>query len=53
MPKFFRFVSGIRRQVGLADSEGLIGYSLDAYLLAKLAPGDRTARNGKRKKGAT
>jgi nitrite reductase/ring-hydroxylating ferredoxin subunit len=33
MPKFFRFVSGIRRQ--LADSEGLIGYSLDAHPLAK------------------
>ncbi len=33
MPKFFRFVSGIRRQ--LTESEGLIGYSLDAHMLAK------------------
>ena len=33
MPKFFRFVFGIRRQ--LAESEGLIGYSLDAHPLAK------------------
>ena len=33
MPKFFRFFSGIRRQ--LADSEGLIGYSMDAHPLAK------------------
>ncbi len=33
MPKFFRFVFGIRSQ--LADSEGLIGYSLDAHPLAK------------------
>jgi hypothetical protein len=33
MPMFFRFVSEIRRQ--LADSEGLIGYSLDAHPLAK------------------
>jgi nitrite reductase/ring-hydroxylating ferredoxin subunit len=33
MPKFFRFVFGIRRQ--LATSEGLIGYSLDANPLAK------------------
>jgi nitrite reductase/ring-hydroxylating ferredoxin subunit len=33
MPKFIRFVSGIRRQ--LAHSEGLIGYSLDAHVLAK------------------
>ncbi len=33
MPKFFRFVSEIRRQ--LAESEGLIGYSLDAHPLAK------------------
>ncbi len=33
MPKFFRFVFGIRSQ--LADSEGLIGYSLDAHVLAK------------------
>jgi hypothetical protein len=33
MPKFLRFVFGIRRQ--LADSEGLIGYSLDAHPLAK------------------
>jgi nitrite reductase/ring-hydroxylating ferredoxin subunit len=33
MPKFFRFVSGIRRQ--LAQSEGLIGYSLEAHPLAK------------------
>ena len=33
MPKFFGFVSGIRRQ--LAESEGLIGYSLDAHVLAK------------------
>lgn len=33
MPMFFRFVSGIRRQ--LADTEGLIGYSLDAHPLAK------------------
>jgi nitrite reductase/ring-hydroxylating ferredoxin subunit len=33
MPKFFRYVFGIRRQ--LADSEGLIGYSLDAHPLAK------------------
>jgi nitrite reductase/ring-hydroxylating ferredoxin subunit len=33
MPKFFRFVSGIRRQ--LAHSEGVIGYSLDAHPLAK------------------
>jgi hypothetical protein len=30
MPKFFRYVFGIRRQ--LARSEGLIGYSLDANL---------------------
>ena len=33
MPKFFRFVSGIRSQ--LAHTEGLIGYSLDAHPLAK------------------
>jgi nitrite reductase/ring-hydroxylating ferredoxin subunit len=33
MPKFFRFVFAIRRQ--LAESEGLIGYSLDAHPLAK------------------
>ena len=33
MPKFFRFVFAIRRQ--LAESEGLIGYSLDAHVLAK------------------
>jgi nitrite reductase/ring-hydroxylating ferredoxin subunit len=33
MPKFFRFVSGIRCQ--LAHSEGLIGYSLDAHPLPK------------------
>jgi nitrite reductase/ring-hydroxylating ferredoxin subunit len=33
MPKFFRFVFAIRRQ--LAGSEGLIGYSLDAHPLAK------------------
>ena len=33
MPKFFGFVSEIRRQ--LAESEGLIGYSLDAHPLAK------------------
>jgi nitrite reductase/ring-hydroxylating ferredoxin subunit len=33
MPTFFRFVFGIRRQ--LAESEGLIGYSLDAHPLAK------------------
>jgi hypothetical protein len=33
MPKFFRFFSGIRRQ--LAESEGLIGYSMDAHPLAK------------------
>lgn len=33
MPKFFRFVSGIRRQ--LAQTEGLVGYSLDAHPLAK------------------
>jgi nitrite reductase/ring-hydroxylating ferredoxin subunit len=33
MPKFFRFISGIRRQ--LAQTEGLIGYSLDAHPLAK------------------
>ena len=33
MPKFFRFVFAIRRQ--LAHSEGLIGYSLDAHPLAK------------------
>jgi 3-phenylpropionate/trans-cinnamate dioxygenase ferredoxin subunit len=33
MPKFIRFVFGIRSQ--LADSEGLIGYSLDAHPLAK------------------
>lgn len=33
MPKFFRFVFGIRRQ--LAGSEGLIGYSLDANIPGK------------------
>ena len=33
MPKFFRFFSGIRRQ--LAESDGLIGYSMDAHPLAK------------------
>jgi nitrite reductase/ring-hydroxylating ferredoxin subunit len=33
MPKFFRFVFAIQRQ--LAESEGLIGYSLDAHPLAK------------------
>jgi nitrite reductase/ring-hydroxylating ferredoxin subunit len=33
MPKFFRFVFAIQRQ--LADSEGLIGYSLDAHPIAK------------------
>jgi nitrite reductase/ring-hydroxylating ferredoxin subunit len=33
MPKFFRFLFGIRRQ--LAESEGLIGYTLDAHPLAK------------------
>jgi 3-phenylpropionate/trans-cinnamate dioxygenase ferredoxin component len=33
MPKFFRFVFGIRRQ--LAQTEGLIGYYLDAHPLAK------------------
>ena len=33
MPKFIRFVFGIRHQ--LAESEGLIGYSLDAHPLAK------------------
>jgi nitrite reductase/ring-hydroxylating ferredoxin subunit len=33
MPRFLRFVSGIRRQ--LAESEGLVGYSLDAHVLAK------------------
>jgi hypothetical protein len=30
MPKFFRFVFGIRRQ--LAESEGLIGYSLERVM---------------------
>lgn len=33
MPKFFKYTSQIRRQ--LADSEGLIGYSLDANLLSR------------------
>jgi nitrite reductase/ring-hydroxylating ferredoxin subunit len=33
LPKFFRFVFAIQRQ--LADSEGLIGYSLDAHPIAK------------------
>ena len=33
MTKFFGFFSGIRRQ--LADSEGLIGYSIEAHPLAK------------------
>jgi nitrite reductase/ring-hydroxylating ferredoxin subunit len=33
MPKFFRFVFAIQRQ--LAESEGLIGYSLDAHPWAK------------------
>ncbi len=33
IPKFFRFVFAIQRQ--LAESEGLIGYSLDAHPLAK------------------
>ena len=33
MPKFFRFMFAIQRQ--LAESEGLIGYSLDAHPLAK------------------
>ena len=33
MPKFFKFVFAIQRQ--LAESEGLIGYSLDAHPLAK------------------
>lgn len=33
MPKFLRFLLGIRRQ--LAESEGLIGYTLDAHPLAK------------------
>ncbi len=33
MPKFFRFVFAIQRQ--LTESEGLIGYSLDAHPLAK------------------
>jgi nitrite reductase/ring-hydroxylating ferredoxin subunit len=33
MPKFFRFFSGIRRQ--LSQTEGLIGYSMDAHPLAK------------------
>ncbi len=33
MPKFLRFVFAIQRQ--LAESEGLIGYSLDAHPLAK------------------
>jgi Domain of unknown function (DUF3291) len=33
LPKFMRYTSQIRRQ--LADSEGLIGYSLDARVLAK------------------
>ncbi len=33
MPKFFRFVFAIRRQ--LSESEGLIGYSLDAHVLDK------------------
>ena len=33
MPKFFRFFFGIRHQ--LAESEGLIGYSMDAHPLAK------------------
>jgi 3-phenylpropionate/trans-cinnamate dioxygenase ferredoxin component len=33
MPMFFRFFSGIRHQ--LAESEGLIGYSMDAHPLAK------------------
>jgi len=33
MPRFFRFVSGIRRQ--LAHSEGLIGYSLDTNIPGK------------------
>ena len=32
-PKFFRFVFAIQRQ--LAESEGLMGYSLDAHPLAK------------------
>jgi hypothetical protein len=33
LPKFMRFVLGIQRQ--LADSEGLIGYSLDARVMGK------------------
>jgi 3-phenylpropionate/trans-cinnamate dioxygenase ferredoxin component len=33
MPKFMRFTRQIRRQ--LAETEGLIGYSLDAHVLAK------------------
>ena len=33
MPKFFKFVFGTRPQ--LAESEGLIGYSLDAHVSAK------------------
>ena len=33
MPKFFKFVFAIQRQ--LAESEGLIGYSLDAHPLAR------------------
>jgi hypothetical protein len=32
LPRFFGYASRIRRQ--LADYEGLVGYSLDAYLLA-------------------
>lgn len=33
MPKFFRYTAQIRRQ--LSDSEGLIGYSLDANILGR------------------
>jgi 3-phenylpropionate/trans-cinnamate dioxygenase ferredoxin subunit len=33
MPKFMRFTRQIRRQ--LAEAEGLVGYSLDAHVLAK------------------
>lgn len=33
MPKFFRYIAQIRRQ--LADAEGLVGYSLEANILGK------------------
>jgi hypothetical protein len=46
MPKFFGFFSGIRRQ--LAESEGLIGYSMDRTRWPKNSGPYRCGKTGTR-----